>query len=75
MPYRNKAEILENFDSAKDALLAKEEHLKAISAHMDLYRERDKQLENAFIQIHAFQVLESYEPAEDYDEVDVPADN
>ena len=28
MPYRNEAEILENFDSAKDAFLSKEEQLK-----------------------------------------------
>lgn len=57
LPYRKEDDILQDFNSAKDAFLAKEEHLKTTSAHMDLYRQRDKQLENAFIQVHAFQVL------------------
>ena len=72
MPFRNENEILENFDSAKDAFLAREEQLKRNSSHMEIYRQRDKQLENAFIQVHAFQVLDTYEPPEEYDEIDIP---
>lgn len=69
-PFRNENEVMANFDSAKEAFLAKEEDLKAKSAYMETYRQRDKDLENALVQVHAFQVLEEHEPLEIDDEVE-----
>ncbi|GIY57519.1 hypothetical protein CDAR_79491 [Caerostris darwini] len=61
MPYRSETELLEGFDNAKEAFLARENRLKETSRHMSQHRERDQQLENAFIQVHAFEILEQPE--------------
>ncbi|KAH0549795.1 hypothetical protein KQX54_014275 [Cotesia glomerata] len=61
MPYRLEPELLEGFDNAKEAFLARENRLKETSRHMRQHRERDQQLENAFIQVHAFEILEQPE--------------
>lgn len=60
MPYRREIELIEEFDTAREAFLAREELLR--SRHIEIYRERDRQLENAFNQVHAFQVLENPPP-------------
>ncbi|CAG5041965.1 unnamed protein product [Parnassius apollo] len=72
--YRAEAELLQGFYSAREAFLAQEEQLKAISGHIEQHRERDQQLEVAFNQVHAFQILElppvlnNIEHTEDYPE-------
>ena len=75
MPYRQEAELLEGFDSAKNSFLAKEDQLKQISSYMELYRTRDRQLENAFMQVHAFELIDNWEPADLYDEVEFEDEN
>ncbi|KAL4721734.1 hypothetical protein ACJJTC_014267 [Scirpophaga incertulas] len=72
MPYRNEAELLGEFNSARDAFLANEESLRQTNAYLEIYRERDRQLENAFVQVHAFQILEHAEPMELDHEEEVP---
>ncbi|KAL3283669.1 hypothetical protein HHI36_006807 [Cryptolaemus montrouzieri] len=71
-PYRNEAELLGEFNSARDAFLANEESLRQTNAYLEIYRERDRQLENAFAQVHAFQILEHAEPMELDHEEEVP---
>ncbi len=61
MPYRSEAELLEGFKNAKDAFLDHEDRLKQMSRYMRQFRERDQQLENAFNQVHAFEILEQPE--------------
>ncbi|XP_050338285.1 uncharacterized protein LOC126764671 [Bactrocera neohumeralis] len=61
MPYRLETELLEGFDNAKEAFLHRENRLKEMSRYMRQFRERDQQLENAFNQIHAFEILEQPE--------------
>lgn len=61
MPYRSETELLDGFDNAKDAFLDRENRLKEMSRHMRQFRERDQQLENAFNQVHAFEILEQPE--------------
>ena len=61
MPYRSETELLEGFNNSKEAFLDREDRLKEMSSHMRLFRERDQQLENAFNQIHAFEILEQPE--------------
>ncbi|KAH9628738.1 hypothetical protein HF086_003692 [Spodoptera exigua] len=72
MPYRNETELLGEFNSARDAFLANEESLRQTNAYLEIYRERDRQLENAFAQVHAFQILEHAEPMELDHEEEVP---
>ncbi|KAF9420125.1 hypothetical protein HW555_003538, partial [Spodoptera exigua] len=55
-----------------DAFLANEESLRQTNAYLEIYRERDRQLENAFAQVHAFQILEHAEPMELDHEEEVP---
>lgn len=62
MPYRREIELIEEFDTARDAFLAREARLKEISSYMETFRERDRQLEDAFVQVHAFQVLDEPHP-------------
>ncbi|XP_054706995.1 uncharacterized protein LOC129216803 [Uloborus diversus] len=69
MPYRSEQELLEGFNSSKEAFLAREEALKRNSEQMEEYRERDRQLENAFNQAHAFEILDA-EPLELQEDVD-----
>ncbi|CAG5002801.1 unnamed protein product [Parnassius apollo] len=71
MPYRNEAELLGEFN-VPDAFLANEESLRQTYAYLEIYRERDRQLENAFAQVHAFQILEHAEPMELDHEEEVP---
>ncbi|KAJ8685140.1 hypothetical protein QAD02_020933 [Eretmocerus hayati] len=54
LPFRSGNELLFGYESAKDALLVREEK-KAMNEYMQLFRERDQQLENAFNQIHALE--------------------
>ena len=69
MPYRSEQELLEGFNSAREAFLAREETLKTTSEHMETFRQRDRQLENAFNQIHAFNILDA-EPIEMEEEIE-----
>lgn len=71
MPYRSEIELLEEFDTARAAFLAREPHLRQTSEHMMIYRERDRQFENAFNQDHAFEILEQ-EPMQQDVEEEVP---
>ncbi|XP_044599069.1 ATP-dependent DNA helicase PIF1-like [Cotesia glomerata] len=61
MPYRSETELLEGFNNSKEAFLNREDRLKEMSSHMRQFRERDQQLENAFNQIRAFEILEQPE--------------
>ncbi|GIY05126.1 ATP-dependent DNA helicase [Caerostris darwini] len=61
MPSRSETELLEGFDNTKEAFLARENRLKETSRHMRQHRKRDQQLENAFIQVHAFEILKQPE--------------
>ena len=49
---------MENYDTAKEAYLAREQHLRETSRYMETIRERYRQLEHAFNQAHAFDLLE-----------------
>ncbi|KAG5666270.1 hypothetical protein PVAND_017605 [Polypedilum vanderplanki] len=59
-PYYNESELLGEL-SAREAFLACEETLKERSAFMETFRERDRQLEIAFTQAHAFNLLDNPE--------------
>lgn len=61
MLYRSETELLEGFNNTKDAFLARENQLKEMSIYMRQHRERDQQLENAFNQAHAFEILDQPE--------------
>ncbi|CAG9799443.1 unnamed protein product [Chironomus riparius] len=65
MPYRQERELIEDYDSGQEAFIAREERLKEISKYMETYRERDKQLQNAFNQVHAFEILAEGAPIEE----------
>ena len=56
MPFRNESEILQDFNTPKD-FLAKKEQLKAQCSRMEIHRKRDNQLEIAFNQVHAFELM------------------
>lgn len=73
-PYRHEAELLEGFDTAREAFLASEDELMEMSERMRTYRERDRQLEIAFNQAHAFQILQEAEPynIEEEEELEMP---
>lgn len=58
MPFREKRELMKDFDTAIEAFLAKGDQLKENSRHMEVFRERGQQLENAFNQVHGFAILE-----------------
>ncbi|GLV40954.1 Pif1 DNA helicase [Carabus blaptoides fortunei] len=64
-------ELLEVFYTARAAFLAREPHLRQTSEKMIIYRERDRQLENAFNQIHAFEILEQESFQQDVEEKEV----
>ena len=65
-PFQSEHKLLDVFDTAKDAFLAKEETIKQISNLMEKhgYRTCDQQLQVAFEQAHTFVELENYEPLE-----------
>ncbi len=65
LPYRAESELLMGFDSPRAAFLAAEDQLKENCAYMNKYRERDKQLELAFNQAHAFEIFEDPPIADD----------
>ncbi|CAG9761349.1 unnamed protein product [Ceutorhynchus assimilis] len=71
IPYRDEEELLRGFGTARDAFLTSEDRLKEISAYMELYRRRDKQLEDAFNQVHAFQILEEVQPLQPDNEEEI----
>ncbi|CAH2103861.1 unnamed protein product [Euphydryas editha] len=57
VPYRNESEFIVNHDTAAEPFLARESHLRVTNTSLEMYRERDRQLENAFNQIHGFEIL------------------
>jgi len=59
MSYSSEDELLRGFDSAKEAFKARENDLKQNCTMMDEFRQRDRQLENAFNQIHAYEILDA----------------
>jgi len=61
-PYLLETELLEGFETAKEAFLACEEELKQKNAFMEVYRRRDKELENALAKAHAVVVFEECNP-------------
>ena len=63
-PFRSEIELLQNHLSAEAAFLHNEPILRENNSRMDLYRQRDRELENAFNQLNAFDQLEAYEPPE-----------
>jgi len=72
VPYFNESELLEEYDSAREAFIAREVRLKEKSHYMETFRERDQQLEDAFIQAHAFQLLDPEENIEAEFEEELP---
>lgn len=57
-PFRQESELLQCFESAKDAFLACEEELKQKNEFMDIFRRRDKELEQAMTRAHAVLVFD-----------------
>src|SRR5271154_5268824 len=70
VPYRRESELLEGFDSSRAAFVGREANLREKSLHMELFRDRERQLENAFNQVHAFEILEKdiFQTEEEEDE-------
>lgn len=64
IPFRNEKDLLVNHLSAEAAFLHNEPTLRDNNTRMELYRQRDQELENAFNQLNAFQQLEEYVPTE-----------
>jgi hypothetical protein len=58
VPYYDESELLDVFENARDAFLAREDMLKETSKYMQTFRERDQQLEHALNQAHAFDILD-----------------
>lgn len=67
-PYRSELELLQGCDTAKEAFLGNEQQLKQMSDHMEVHYERDRQLANAWNQVHALNILEEAVPVEMEDE-------
>lgn len=61
VPFYTEDELIDEHNNAREAFLAREEELKRANAYFDIHRARDKQLETAFNQAHAFTVLENTE--------------
>ena len=57
LPYRVESELLADYSNSKEAFMAREEQMKQMNEHMQLFRKRDQQLENAMNQVHAFEIL------------------
>ncbi|GFQ97361.1 ATP-dependent DNA helicase [Trichonephila clavata] len=51
VPFRNESELIADYDRARES------DLRATNARLEIFRERDRQLENALNQIHAFGIL------------------
>jgi PIF1-like helicase len=58
LPHRNESELIGEYDSAAEAFIAHEDRIKESSERMLLFRERDRQLENALIQVHALDLFD-----------------
>lgn len=72
-PYESESALLGEFDNARDAFLAREQELKEKSKHMEAFRKIDRQLEIAFNQAHAFDILQrSQEFVEEELEEEIP---
>ncbi len=74
VPYRLESELMIGFDSLRAAFLAAEEQLKENSAYMNMYGERDKQLELALNQAHVFEILKDLSIADHAEFVDEEED-
>ncbi|KAJ2954336.1 hypothetical protein O0L34_g2594 [Tuta absoluta] len=73
VPYRNESELIIDHDTAMQAFLARESELRTTNSRLDIFRERDRQLENAFNQIHAFEVLNQETEQDNIEEdLDIP---
>ncbi|KAJ8666754.1 hypothetical protein QAD02_008416 [Eretmocerus hayati] len=78
--YRHGSELLADYSTAKVAFLARGETLQLVDQRMQLVRKRDKQLENAFNQVHAFEILNEFimpihDPAEEEVEQQPPMED
>ena len=76
LPFRLESSVLSNHLSAEAAFLHNEPQMRQNNSNMDLYRQRDKELENAFNQLNAFQQLQDYvPPLNDQEEDEIPEIN
>ncbi|GFS52185.1 ATP-dependent DNA helicase [Trichonephila inaurata madagascariensis] len=66
--YRNESELIVDYDTAKESFLARESYFRATNARLEIFKERDRQLENAFNQVHAFEVLNQEAQQENFEE-------
>ncbi|KAJ8890056.1 hypothetical protein PR048_009562 [Dryococelus australis] len=71
LPYRSESELMKDYDIPKAAFLARESNLRQTSTLMDILRERDRQIENAFNQVHAFEILDQLPLQADIEAEDV----
>lgn len=55
--------MTETYTTAREAFTSREDRLRQRSPSMDHFRANDQQLENAFSQVYAFQIL-AQEPAQ-----------
>ncbi|GFV83397.1 ATP-dependent DNA helicase [Trichonephila clavipes] len=51
VPLRNKSELIVDYDTARESVFG------VTNARLEIFREQARQLENAFNQIHAFEIL------------------
>src|SRR6202042_534702 len=76
LPFHDEAQLLEGYDSPKDAFLAREVQLMASSAHLEIHRARDRQLDNAINQVNAFiQLADPVIDDDDINDIDQGGDN
>ncbi|GFQ82355.1 ATP-dependent DNA helicase [Trichonephila clavata] len=68
VPFRNESELIVDYDTARYSFLVRESDLRATNARLEIFRERDRQLENAFNQIHAFEILNQEAQQENFEE-------
>jgi hypothetical protein len=57
-PYYQESELLEGFDSPKEAFLAREQEMRTNSRFMERFRETDRQLQDALNRARAFDIIE-----------------
>ncbi|GFV27920.1 ATP-dependent DNA helicase [Trichonephila clavipes] len=55
------SELIVDYDTARQSFLRRESDLNATNARLEIFRKRDRQLDNDFNQIHAFEVLNQEE--------------
>ncbi|GFV43662.1 ATP-dependent DNA helicase [Trichonephila clavipes] len=68
VPYRNGSELIVDYDKAREPFLARKSYLRETNASLEIFTERDRQLENAFNQIHAFEVSNQEAQQESFEE-------